>query len=250
MPAISELLNIMAQLRDPEHGCPWDVEQDFASVAPYTLEEAYEVVDAIQRNDMTNLKEELGDLLLQVVFHSQMAAEKQLFTFNDVAASISEKMISRHPHVFSDKAGIESAEQQVQHWEELKAKEKQTRGEHSAMDDVPAAFPALLRAQKLGKKAAKKGFDWPDKPPVIGKIEEELQELKDSIDKEPIERQEEELGDLLFAVVNLARHLKLDAETALRKANLKIENRFRQIEPHLHDDRKLEEMEALWQAVK
>lgn len=243
---INQLLQIMAKLRDPETGCPWDVEQNFASIAPYTLEEAYEVVDAVERGDTENLREELGDLLLQVVFYSQMADEAGLFNFEDVAQAISEKMIRRHPHVFGDDNAIKTAQEQVKNWDKIKAVEHGKQ--QSVMDNVPAGFPALLRAQKLGKAASKKGFDWDELPPVFDKVFEEIGELKQSVKEES--NIEEEVGDLLFAVVNVARHLKIDAETALRKANRKFEARFRAIEPDLTDHQSLKQKEALWQKAK
>lgn len=279
MQETKRLLEIMARLRDPETGCPWDVEQNFGTIAPYTLEEAYEVADAIERDDMVSLKEELGDLLLQVVFHSQMAKEANLFDFEDVAQSINDKMVSRHPHVdFSDcsRSGlladamsltpaatkgqapsvptssvrkvIKTAADQTDNWENIKAAEKKAKGHASVLDDIPANFPALLRAQKLGKKASKEGFDWPEITPVFDKVDEELAELKEAIaDGTNIE---EELGDALFAIVNIARHVKVDAETALRKANQKFEKRFRAIEPNITDDSTIQEMEALWVEAK
>ena len=238
----------MARLRDPKDGCPWDVEQNFSTIAPYTLEEAYEVADAIERGDMADLKEELGDLLLQVVFHAQMAKEAGLFDFEDIAKGINDKMVSRHPHVFGEQTGINSADDQIDNWETIKAAEKQAKGHVSVLDDIPTNFPALLRAQKLGKKASKIGFDWPDLPPVFDKVNEEMSELKEAIaDDSNIE---EELGDLLFAIVNVARHVKVNPETALRKANAKFEQRFRAIEPDITGDSTLEEMEKLWVKAK
>jgi MazG family protein len=251
MQETKRLLSIMAQLRAPQTGCPWDVEQNFSTIAPYTLEEAYEVADAIERDDMEALKEELGDLLLQVVFHSQMAEEAGLFDFEEVAAGINEKMIHRHPHVFSDEEGssaISTAADQIGNWENIKAEEKQKKGYVSVLDDIPKNFPALLRAQKLGKKASKKGFDWPEIEPVFEKVDEEIAELQTAIRENS--NIEEELGDLLFAVVNIARHVKIDAETALRKANQKFEKRFRKIEPEIIDNSTLEEMETLWIEAK
>jgi len=273
MQEITRLLTIMAKLRDPEGGCPWDVEQNFSSIAPYTLEEAHEVVDAIERNNMDDLCEELGDLLLQVIFHSQMASEAGLFDFEDVAASINHKMVTRHPHVFTknvildlfqnpsqrlDQADewmlkqtqnntIETADAQTENWEKIKAEEKTSKGHQSVMDDIPVTFPALLRAQKLGKKASKQGFDWSTLEPVFDKVQEEIQEVKEAT---TLQEQEEEIGDLLFAVVNVARHLKVDAETALRKANRKFEKRFRTIEPNIMKDSTLAEMETLWDKAK
>jgi Protein containing tetrapyrrole methyltransferase domain and MazG-like (predicted pyrophosphatase) domain len=279
MQETKRLLEIMARLRDPNGGCPWDVEQNFSTIAPYTLEEAYEVADAIERDDMSALKEELGDLLLQVVFHSQMAKEEGLFDFEEVASGINEKMVSRHPHVdFSDcsRSGlladamsltpsatkeqersvpasssqrkIKTAQDQTDNWETIKAAEKQAKGHESVLDDIPANFPALLRAQKLGKKASKLGFDWPELGPVFDKVDEEVGELKEAITNHS--NIEEELGDLLFAIVNIARHVKVDAETALRKANTKFEKRFRAIEPNINKDSTLEEMEEKWQKAK
>lgn len=244
------LLEIMAKLRDPDGGCPWDIEQDFASIAPYTLEEAYEVADAIERGDMADLREELGDLLLQVVFHSQMADEQGLFDFEDVAKSINDKMVHRHPHVFDTQTGIKTADDQVENWDNIKAAEKAEKGHSSALDDIPHNFPALLRAQKLGRKAAKTGFDWKTIEPAFDKINEESEELKQAIASQDTANIEEELGDLLFAVVNIARKIDVDAETALRKANIKFEKRFRHIEPQFKPDSTLEEMEEMWIKAK
>lgn len=255
MQQIQRLLEIMAQLRNPNGGCPWDVEQDFASIAPYTLEEAYEVADAIERGDMVSLKEELGDLLLQVVFHAQMAKEAGLFDFEEVAAAINAKMVARHPHVFGD-ANIKTAQHQVENWETLKAAEKKAKGHASILDDIPANFPALLRAQKLTRKAAKVGFDWPDIAPVFEKLEEEIAELKEALASGDAKHAEEELGDVLFVCTNLARHMKTEAETALRLTNRKFEDRFRYIESQLRSQNRspenatLEEMDALWDAAK
>ena len=221
---IQRLLEIMARLRDKEHGCPWDVEQNFETIAPYTLEEAYEVADAIQRGDMAGLKEELGDLLLQVVFHSQMAAEAGHFTFEEVTEAIADKMIRRHPHVFSD-LSIETAEQQTEAWEEYKKQERHEKQSVNTLDDIPQAFPSLLRAHKLQKRAAKTGFDWPDSAPIFDKLREEIREVQDAIQESP-KRLEEEIGDLLFTVVNLARQFDVNAEEALRHANYKFESRF------------------------
>ncbi len=248
----------MSRLRDPDGGCPWDVEQTHQSIAHYCLEEAYEVVEAINHNDMGELREELGDLLLQVVFHAQMASEREDFTFDDVAGAIADKMIARHPHVFGEK-DIASAEAQTTHWEQLKEQERQAKGSEasvSALDNIPLAFPALLRAQKLGKRASRVGFDWPNIAPVFDKIEEELNELREAAAHGSQNDMEEELGDLLFAVVNLARHQKIDAESALRGANAKFESRFRYIEETLRAQGKdikessLEEMEDLWNQAK
>jgi ATP diphosphatase len=257
---LARLLAVMAWLRDRQHGCPWDIEQTFRTVAPYTIEEAYEVADAIERNDMPALKEELGDLLLQVVYHAQMAAEAGAFTFGDVAQVIAEKMIDRHPHVFSN-LKIVDADAQTVSWEARKAAEraKNNGGEPSgALDGVARALPALLRAEKLQKRAARVGFDWKDIGPVIGKIEEELGELRSEIAAGGLDqaRITDEMGDVLFAVANLARHCKVDPEAALRNTNDKFERRFRYVERRLADqgrrpaDATLEEMEALWQEAK
>ena len=258
---IERLLEVMARLRDRERGCPWDLEQDFASIAPYTIEEAYEVADAIARADMPALREELGDLLLQVVYHAQMAREAEQFDFDQVAEAIAEKMIERHPHVFGS-AEVAGAQAQSLAWEETKAAERRRKAAlrdepPSLLDDLPLALPALTLAQKLQKRAARGGFDWPAAAPVLDKIEEEIGELRAEIGSgAPPGRLEDELGDLLFALVNLARHLGLDAESALRGTNRKFERRFRAIEQALaRDGRRVEEtslhqLEALWQQVK
>jgi ATP diphosphatase len=259
--AIERLLDVMARLRDPEGGCPWDLEQDFATIAPYTIEEAYEVADAIARGDLADLEDELGDLLLQVVYHAQMAKEAGRFDFGTVAERIAAKMIRRHPHVFGDAEVADSAAQTLA-WEETKAAERRTKAEVNEaapglLDDLPLALPALMRAQKLQRRAARVGFDWPAAGPVLAKIEEELAELcAEMAAPASRERLADELGDLLFAVVNLARHLEVDAEAALRRTNGKFERRFRAIEQALRAaDRKLEnasldELEALWQQAK
>lgn len=245
---IMPLANVMARLRDPETGCPWDVQQDFASIAPYTIEEAYEVADAIEREDMAALRDELGDLLLQVAFHSRMAEQAGHFALQDVIDGITEKMIRRHPHVFDDGHRREDGHAQ---WETIKAAERADRdSDGSALAGVAVALPALLRAEKLQKRAARTGFDWPDTGGVIAKIEEELEEVHNA--SSPLER-EEEIGDLLFAVVNLARHLKVDAEAALRGANAKFEARFRVMEAIAGEafaNLPLDEKEALWQRAK
>jgi MazG family protein len=258
---IERLLWVMARLRDPERGCPWDVEQDFATIAPYTIEEAYEVADAIARGDLAQLEAELGDLLLQVVYHAQMAKEAGLFDFDQVAAAIADKMIRRHPHVFGA-ATIADARAQSHAWEAVKARERAdrsgSRGErHRLLDDVPQALPALVRAAKLQKRAARVGFDWPMVAPVLGKIEEEIAELRAELAAPAeVDRLSEELGDLLFATVNLARHLEIDAEAALRASNAKFECRFGRVEEALSargrrlEDASLDEMEALWQEAK
>jgi MazG family protein len=244
----------MARLRDPERGCPWDLEQNFATIAPYTIEEAYEVADAIERGDMAALKDELGDLLLQVVFHARMAEQAGLFGFHDVAAGIAEKMVRRHPHVFGD-ADIASVAAQNEAWEAHKAAERAEKGEAaSVLDGVALALPALLRAAKISRRAARIGFDWPDAVAVIKKLEEEIEELEIEIDAQADRAViEEEVGDLLFAAANLARKLDIEPETALRQATVKFERRFRQVEA-LAKERgigaELETLEALWQEVK
>ncbi|MFS2317627.1 nucleoside triphosphate pyrophosphohydrolase [Maricaulis sp. D1M11] len=255
-PPIEELLSIMARLRDPDTGCPWDVEQDFKSIAPYTIEEAYEVADAIEREDHAELKDELGDLLLQVVFHAQMAKEAGLFDFDDVARSINDKMIRRHPHVFGD-AATRDSDTQTEEWEAQKARERSARNKgESALDDVPVGLPALKRAQKLQKRAARVGFDWPDADRVLEKVDEELAELREAITEKSAAHIEEELGDFLFVITNLGRKLDVDVDASARGANAKFERRFRYIETQLKtqgrttDDASLDEMEALWSDAK
>lgn len=232
--SLTRLLEIMRRLRDPANGCPWDREQDFASIAPYTIEEAYEVAEAIARGEPRSLEAELGDLLFQVVFHAQMGAERQWFDFASVADSIANKLTERHPHVFAD-ARIDSAADQNRAWEEHKARERAARadGGNSELADVPLALPALSRAAKLGKRAGRVGFDWPDAKGVRAKIEEELREIDEVAAGPSAEqgaRRAEELGDLLFAVANWSRHLEVDPEEALRLANAKFERRFRAME--------------------
>jgi ATP diphosphatase len=255
---MERLLGVMARLRDPRRGCPWDLEQSFRTIVPHTIEEAYEVADAIERDDMAALEDELGDLLFQVVFYAQMAREAGLFGFSDVVKTLSDKMIKRHPHVFSD-ASIEDAEAQTQAWEEQKAGERaaaaRARGERpSALDGVPVGLPALTRAGKLQKRAAHIGFDWPAAMPVLDKIAEELAELRAEMAAGGKRaRLEDEVGDLLFACVNLARQLRIEPETALRAANAKFERRFRRLEALLGPGaakRSIEELEAIWRQVK
>jgi MazG family protein len=248
---VDELLKIMARLRDPVHGCPWDVEQTFASIAPYTLEEAYEVADAIERDDLAALEEELGDLLLQVVFHAQMASEQGAFDFERVARGIAAKLVRRHPHVFGGERLADAAAQSAR-WEEIKAAEKAARGPSSVLDDVPAALPALTRAAKLGRRAARIGFDWPDAAGARAKIAEELGELDAAIAGGDPAAVRHELGDVLLAVTNLARHLEVDPEGALRAANRRFENRFRHVEAAAatDGDRRPEALERHWQAAK
>lgn len=230
MADIKDLLDIMATLRDPLAGCPWDREQTFASIAPYTIEEAYEVADAVDRQNLPALKDELGDLLLQVVFHARMAEEQGAFNFGDVVTAIVEKLWRRHPHVFAD-AEITSAAGQRHAWEQLKARERDRAGDGAAglLDGVAAALPALVRAEKLGRRAAGVGFDWPDATALMAKVHEELAEL-DAADDANQAAVSEEIGDLLFTVVNLARHRQVDAEAALRRANRKFERRFHHVE--------------------
>ena len=257
---LDDLLAVMAGLRDPETGCPWDVKQDFGTIAPYTIEEAYEVADAIARDDMDGLKDELGDLLLQVVYHAQMAAEQSRFAFADVVDGITRKMIRRHPHVFEDPSRREEF-MTSDLWDRIKAEEKAERGEdpaaESVLGGVPAGMPGLTRAVKLQKRAAKVGFDWPDLLPVMAKLDEELAELRQGIAANAGSRViEEEFGDLLFVLANVARHLGLDPEAALRGANSKFVRRFEYIEAALAEqgriptDSTLEEMDALWDAAK
>ncbi len=257
MSSMQNLLEIMASLRDPQAGCPWDREQDFASIAPYTVEEAYEVADAIAREDMTGLRDELGDLLFQVVFHAQMASEVGEFDFDDVEESICNKMIRRHPHVFGSED--ERARGAVAgSWERIKASEREAPKDTrtSALDGIANSLPALKRAQKLGKRAAGTGFDWPDIKGVREKVDEELTELDETLRQQDAGRMAEELGDLLFAVVNLARHLKIDPEQALVSANRKFERRFRQMESDVGAsdaslaDFDIDALEARWQAAK
>ncbi|MEL6300359.1 MAG: nucleoside triphosphate pyrophosphohydrolase [Pseudomonadota bacterium] len=247
---IEKLLEIMAALRDPETGCPWDIEQSFSSIAPYTIEEAYEVADAVARNDLNDLKDELGDLLLQVVFHARMAEEVRAFAFEDVVRSINEKMIRRHPHVFGDEAKRGDADLQLQRWEDIKADERSNKGKDAgALDGVALALPALQRAQKLGKRAARVGFDWPDVDGVREKLSEELDELERAISQQELE---DEIGDILFTVAQLARHHGVDAETAARRASEKFERRFRQMEadsPEL-DALDPEGLERAWTRAK
>ncbi len=260
---ISRLIEIMAALRDKETGCPWDKVQDFSTIAPYTIEEAYEVADAIARGDMDDLKDELGDLLLQPVYHAQMAAEAGLFTFGDVVEAVTTKMIRRHPHVFGDE-DARAAGAARGFWEKAKAKEKEARAAEGRdvpdglLDGIPAGLPALMRAHKLQAKAGTVGFDWNDARLVIAKLKEEIGEIEAELARPEVndDAVAGEVGDLLFAVVNLARHLKVDADQALRSANIKFQRRFHAIEEALAAqgrapaEASLDEMEALWQAAK
>lgn len=264
---LDDLLHLMARLRDPQHGCPWDLQQDFASIVPHTLEEAYEVADAIEQGDFAHLPGELGDLLFQVVYYSQLGREQALFDFAQVVHGITAKLIRRHPHVFPDgdlygspdvpRLGEAAIKQR---WEQIKAEERAERAAEpqqlSLLDDVPQALPALNRAGKLQKRAAQVGFDWPDALPVVDKVREELDEVLEAMASGDAGAQGEELGDLLFAVCNLARHLKVDPEQALRAANHKFERRFRHIEQALRDAQQdfaacsLEQLDALWGEAK
>src|SRR4051812_41340809 len=256
LPPIDRLLEIMARLRDPADGCPWNIEQTFATIAPYTVEEAYEVADAVERNDLADLKDELGDLLLQVVFHARMAEEQGAFAFDDVARAINDKMIRRHPHVFADETYGSLAEQK-QGWEALKAAERQEKGSReSLLDDVPVGLPGLTRAVKLSKRAASVGFVWPTVQDVVKKLHEEVGELIEEVEAGDLEKARHELGDVLFVVANLARTLDIDPEDALRYTNAKFVRRFKYIEAKLRergktpDQSDLGEMDALWEEVK
>jgi MazG family protein len=258
MTELEQLLKLMTRLRDPDNGCPWDREQTYATIVPHTIEEAYEVADAIAREDWSELRAELGDLLFQVVFYAEIAREEGRFDFADVAGGIVEKMTRRHPHVFGD-ARYANAAEQTAAWERIKSEEKieTSEGSASILDGVPLGLPALIRAVKLQKKAAKVGFDWDTVEPVLAKIQEEIAEIRHEITTDAAaERLTDELGDVLFAVANLARHLKLDPESALRGTNAKFERRFRRIEAWLADQGRipaeatLVEMDALWEQAK
>lgn len=259
--ALETLLAIMSRLRDPEYGCPWDMRQDFQSIVPYTIEETYELVDAIDERDFEQIREELGDVLFQVVFYAQLASEQNLFDFQDVLAGISAKLIRRHPHVFGDgEANFRSqslSETEVkENWEDFKQAERETKKRSGVLDDVPRALPSLSRAQKLQKRAARIGFDWPDADGVWAKVEEELTELREAVSSDSQADIEAELGDVLISVVNLARHLGVDAETAARGANSRFESRFRLMEQAALEvgvelqDETLEQLETRWQSAK
>ena len=256
--AFLKLIDVMSRLRTPESGCPWDIEQSYATIAPYTIEEAYEVADAIERGDMTDLKEELGDLLFQVVFHSQMAAEDGAFDIADVANGIADKMVRRHPHVF-ESPDDRSATEQTRAWERIKADERASKASEvnpSALDGVALSLPALLRAEKLQNRAARVGFDWAEAEPIFDKLAEETQEVRDAIQSGIRDDIEDELGDLLFVAANLSRRLDVDPEQALRRANAKFERRFRAMEAEAtadgvnFADLTLDEQESYWQRVK
>lgn len=250
------LLEIMRRLRDPETGCPWDIEQTFATIAPYTIEEAYEVADAIEREAWDELKGELGDLLFQSVFHAQMAEEAGHFSFSEVADTMSDKMVTRHPHVFGDENRNKSAEQQTRDWETIKAAERAEKKQQGTLDGVAKGLPALLRAMKLQKRAARVGFDWPDTSMVLEKLVEEAHELVEAKDHLTADEIEEEMGDLLFVMANLARHMHIDPEAALRRANAKFVRRFEFIEEELRKTGKtpeqstLEEMDGFWNVIR
>jgi len=254
---LARIIEIMRQLRDPQTGCPWDVEQDFASIAPYTIEEAYEVADAVQRGDVDDIRDELGDLLLQVVFQARIAEEAGLFSLADVARSISDKMVDRHPHVFGEDGRPQLAEQS-RRWEAIKAEERARRGHTGILDDVAAGLPPMLRALKLQKRAARVGFDWANIDDIITKLHEETAELRAETVRDPVDqaRIEDEVGDVLFVAVNLARRAGVDPETALMACNRKFEFRFRYIEKQAEisgkpiQDMSLDEMESLWQSAK
>ena len=253
---LPRLLAIMARLRDPATGCPWDIEQDFASIAPYTIEEGYEVADAIERGDWPALEGELGDLLLQVVYHAQIGAERGLFDFASVTRAVADKMVARHPHVFGPESRDKTAAQQTADWERMKAAERAARAATGVLDDVALGLPALMRAVKLQKRAARVGFDWPHADDVLEKLAEELRELVEARESLTEAETFEEFGDMLFVVANLARHLQVDPEAALRAANAKFTRRFRAIEAALAaqgrrpQDSTLDEMDALWNAAK
>ena len=261
---IEDLTHLMARLRKPDTGCPWDLKQDFQSIVPHTLEEAYEVVDAIERGDFTHLREELGDLLFQIIFYSQMAKEQALFDFDGIIHALTAKLLKRHPHVFPDgslqserKAGHVPEQSEIRKtWEQLKAKDRLEKGALGRLADIPLALPALTRSEKLQKRAANHGFDWPDYRPVLDKVEEELAELREAIDLNNARHIEEELGDLIFACVNLGRHQGINLETCLRRANQKFATRFRAMEVIAENDNldfeglSLDEKNDLWLQVK
>ena len=259
-PQVEKLLWVMTQLRDPDTGCPWDREQTFDTIVPYTIEEAYEVADAIEQGDMEDIKDELGDLLFQVVFYAQLGQEQDVFDFEAIAGAVADKLIRRHPHVFATES-VTTEEELNANWERIKAEERAKKGKDqdtSILANIPAGMAPLMRAHKLQKKCAKVGFDWPEVGPVVDKIHEEIKEVMVEAKSEVVNQDavEDEIGDLLFAVVNLSRHLGVDAETALRKANVKFEKRFRHVENSFKEDKlslkgaTLDEMEARWQQAK
>lgn len=261
---IDDLKYLMQRLRNPETGCPWDLKQTFSSIVPYTLEEVYEVVDTIEREDYPHLKEELGDLLFQVVFYSQLAEEQSLFSFQDIVSSLVEKLVLRHPHVFPDKtleserdSNVLSSEPEIKEtWEAIKKSERQEKGFHSILADIPTSLPALTRAQKLQKRASNHGFDWPSVDGVMDKVDEENNELKEALTLGDPNHIEEEIGDMMFTLVNLCRHLNIDAETSLRKASRKFEKRFHHVEESVQvkgqklSDIGFEGLDELWREAK
>jgi MazG family protein len=253
--SLAELLRIMARLRDRELGCPWDLEQSFATIAPYTIEEAYEVADAIERNDLGDLKDELGDLLFQVVFHARMAEEARAFAFADVARAICDKMLRRHPHVFGEQK-VETSAEQTELWERIKREERAAAPPAGVLDDVPLGLPALTRAMKLGKRAASVGFDWPDTAGVRAKVDEELAEIDAAVASGRSDEIAAEIGDLLFTLANFCRHLEVDPETCLRAANAKFARRFRAVERELQEtgrtwrSQDAAALDALWRQAK
>lgn len=253
---LPRLLEIMRRLRDQNTGCPWDIEQDFTTIAPYTIEEAYEVADAIERESWDELRGELGDLLLQVVYHAQMADERGLFDFADVAADVGDKMIARHPHVFGDESNDKTAEDQVRDWEAMKAKERAGKSERGTLDGVALGLPALLRGYKLQKRLSRVGFDWPDVDGALTKLNEEIGELTEARATMTHAEITDEMGDVLFAMANVARHLGVDPEAAMRGANAKVERRWKYIETQLEAENRtpaetpLAEMDALWEEAK
>ena len=262
MQSIEQLIEIMQSLRDPNNGCPWDLEQDFQSLIPYTIEEAYEVADAIEQNNLEDIKSELGDLLFQIVFYSQLGKEQGAFDFNDVAQAISEKLIRRHPHVFSD-AKIKSSIEQTKEWEKIKQQEREIKSiknlsDLSILDDVSRALPSLMRSEKLQNRAAREGFDWPHIQDVMLKVNEELNEVQQELDADIQDKEkiEDEIGDLFFSCINLSRHAGLNAEQCVRKANLKFERRFRELEKTANNKGlqvnqiNIDDLEKLWQEVK
>lgn len=256
MSSIKTLLETMRRLRDKDNGCPWDIEQTFESLSPCVVEEAYEVSDAITRNDYKNLKEELGDVLLQVIFHAEIANELKLFNFDEIVNSLNKKLIRRHPHVFNGASKPLSADEQSKVWDEIKAKEKNKKDANKTFGNIPKSLPPIFKAKKIQKKAAKKGFDWKDSIDVINKVEEELKELKYEIKQNNKQNSQEELGDLLFSIVNLSRHLEIDASEAINQANHKFVKRFRLMEKEISKNKKkienlsLEELENFWVKIK
>jgi len=254
---MAKLIDVMSRLRDPEHGCPWDLQQNFESIVPYTVEETYELVDAIEAENFEQICEELGDVLFQVVFYAQLASEQNRFDFDQVVAGITDKLVRRHPHVFSDQSEVVTSEAEVkENWERFKQSEREQKKQGAILDDVPRALPALSRAQKLQKRAARVGFDWLDSEGVWAKIDEEVSELREAIVSQNENHIEAELGDVLIAVVNLARHLGVDAESATRRANSRFESRFRVMEQAALEEgssleeETLEQLEKRWQAAK